>query len=125
MRIFPLDSINLISGASESAYFLYPSTKGKTENHILNLKFDRTSIYRPGVLIVPEGREEIRAIEWVLQKILSVFDYGPYFSIPTNHLGKAMVKYALKDLTNVDNEVEDAPKFVRILENKEISDYIQ
>merc|ERR1719400_1374711 len=110
------------TGASESAYLLYPSTKGKTENHILNLQFDRTSIYRPGVLIVPEGREEIRAIEWVLQKILSIFDYGPYFSIPTNHLAKAMVKYALKDLTNVDNEVkDDAPKFVRILENKEIS----
>ena len=58
MTMFPLDSMNLISGASESAYFLYPITKGKTENHILNLKFDRTSIYRPGVLIVPEGREE-------------------------------------------------------------------
>ena len=90
----------------------------------MNLKFDRTSIYRPGVLIVPEGREEIRVIEWFLQKILSVFDYGPYFSIPTNHLAKAMVKYALKDLMNVDNEV-DSPKFVRILENKEISDYAQ
>ena len=90
----------------------------------MSLNFDRTSIYRPGVLIVPEGREEIRVIEWFLQKILSVFDYGPYFSIPTNHLAKAMVKYALKDLMNVDNQV-DSPKFVRILENKEISDYAQ
>ena len=90
----------------------------------MSLNFDRTSIYRPGVLIVQEGREEIRVIEWFLQKVLSVFDYGTYFSIPTNHLARAMVTYGLKDLTNVDIEIE-TPKFVRVLENKEISDYVK
>ena len=88
------------------------------------MSFDRTTIYRPGVLIVPEGRDEIRAIEWILQRFLSVFDFGPYFSIPTTTLAKTMVKYALDDLSKIESE-EESDKLVRILENKEISEYAQ
>ena len=87
------------------------------------MNFDRTSIYRPGVLIVPEGRDEVRAIEWILQRFLSIFDFGPYFSIPTPTLAKTMVNYALNDLSTVEGERDKLNKLVRILENKEISDY--
>ena len=89
------------------------------------MNFDRTSIYRPGVLIVPEGRDEVRAIEWILQRFLSIFDFGPYFSIPTPTLAKTMVNYALNDLSTVEGERDKLNKLVRILENKEISDYAQ
>ena len=89
------------------------------------MNFDRTSIYRPGVLIVPEGRNEIRAIEWILQRFLSVFDLGPYFSIPTTTLAKTMVKYALNDLAKIEGERDELNKLVRIVENKEIYDYAQ
>ena len=89
------------------------------------MNFDRTSIYRPGVLIVPEGRDEVRAIEWILQRFLSIFDFGPYFSIPTPTLAKSMVNHALNDLSTVEGERDKLNKLVRILENKEISDYAQ
>ena len=123
IAIFQIDKLSYFSGASETAYFLYPSTKGRTENYITSLSFDRTTIYRPGVLIVPEGRDEIRAIEWILQRFLSVFDFGPYFSISTTSLAKTMVKYALNDLAAAEGERDELNKLVRILENKEISDY--
>ena len=125
ISIFQIDKLRYFSGASETAYFLYPSTKGRTENYIQSLNFDRTSIYRPGVLIVPEGRNEIRAIEWILQRFLSVFDLGPYFSIPTTILAKTMVKYALNDLAKIEGERDELNKLVRIVENKEIYDYAQ
>ena len=77
------------------------------------------------MLIVPEGRGEVRAIEWILQWFLSVFDFGPDFSIPTNILAKTMVKYALEDLTTIEGEKDELNKLVRIVENKEIYDYAQ
>ena len=112
-------------GASESSYFLYPQTKGRTESYILNLNFDRTSIYRPGVLIVPEGREDVRAVEWILQRFLSVFDFGPYFSIPTRTLAKAMVRFSLSDLNTGEVKKGSSNPLVRILDNKEIYDYVK
>ena len=92
----------------------------------MGLGFEHTSIYRPGVLIVPEGRDEIRIVEWMLQRLLSLFDWGPYFSIPTKQLAKAMVNLALRD--NVQRNPENSKKSkttVRILENKEIFDSIE
>jgi len=38
------------AGASASSAFLYPKTKGEIENYYQSLKFDRLSIYRPGIL---------------------------------------------------------------------------
>ena len=92
----------------------------------MGLGFEHTSIYRPGVLIVPEGRDETRTVEWMLQRLLSLFDWGPYFSIPTKQLAKAMVNLALRD--NVQRNPENSKKSkttVRILENKEIFDSIE
>ena len=91
---------------------------------MLSLEFQRTIIYRPGVLITPEGRDEIRALEWVFQKVLSVFDWGPFFSIPTKRLAKAMVNIALNnDEWRKDTISADSSKNLeQILDNKEIFD---
>ncbi|ODV81808.1 protein FMP52-1, mitochondrial [Suhomyces tanzawaensis NRRL Y-17324] len=47
------------AGAKTSSPFLYPATKGKLEDDIIALKFPRTIILRPGVLLgdrdVPKG----------------------------------------------------------------------
>ena len=113
------------AGASDSSYFLYPLTKGKTEKSIIALGFENTIIYRPGVLLTPEGRQEIRMVEWVLQKLLTVFDLGAHFSIPAKRLAKAMVRLALRDSIQ-KHTITTSPtdKAVRILENKEIFDLI-
>ena len=98
-------------------------TKGKTEKSIIALGFENTIIYRPGVLLT--GRQEIRMVEWVLQKILTVFDLGAYFSIPAKRLAKAMVRLALRDSIQ-KHTITTSPtdKTVRIVENKEIFDLI-
>jgi hypothetical protein len=37
-----------VSGAKANAWALYPQTKGKAEEAVRNLGFERTSVYRPG-----------------------------------------------------------------------------
>jgi oxidoreductase len=37
-------------GANPNSWFLYPKTKGEVEEALKNLKFQSTSIYRPGLL---------------------------------------------------------------------------
>ena len=70
---------------------------------------------------MPGGRDEIRIAEWILQNFLSIFDWGPYVSIPTKELAKAMVKFSLND-TSTDAEINSNSqnRVVRIVENKEI-----
>lgn len=48
-----IDTYVIISsvGANENSRFLYPQTKGKLENDIIDLKFPRTIILRPGALL--------------------------------------------------------------------------
>ena len=93
---------------------------------MLKLGFEHTVIYRPGVLITTEGREEVRALEWVLQKILSLIDWGSYFSIPTKHLAKTMVTLALTSDQAHEHKIspESDKRVVRVLENKAICDYV-
>lgn len=38
-------------GANKDSYFLYMKTKGQLEQDIIDLKFDRTIILRPGILL--------------------------------------------------------------------------
>uniref|UniRef100_A0AAV1UWL2 NAD(P)-binding domain-containing protein n=1 Tax=Peronospora matthiolae TaxID=2874970 RepID=A0AAV1UWL2_9STRA len=37
-------------GANKDSWFLYPQTKGEVEDRVQQLQFDRTSIFRPGML---------------------------------------------------------------------------
>ena len=75
---------------------------------------------------MPDGRDEIRVAEWILQNFLSVSDWGPYVSIPTTELAKAMVKFALNDTsTDPAKKSNSQNKMVRIVENKEIFDSVR
>ena len=61
-----------ILGAKANAWTLYPSTKGKAEEAVKELEFERTSIYRPGLLITE--REESRILEKTAQCMAGFFD---------------------------------------------------
>ena len=75
---------------------------------------------------MPGGRDEIRIAEWILQNLLSVFDWGPYVSIPTKELAKAMVNFSLYDTsTDAAKKLDSQSKSVRIVENKEIFDSVR
>ena len=58
---------NLLSskGADKSSNFLYLQIKGEVEARVEELKFDRYSIFRPGVLLC--DRQESRPGEWLVR----------------------------------------------------------
>ena len=64
--------ISLFLGAQADKWALYPSTKGKAEEAVKELEFERTSIYRPGFLIAK--REEPRIFEKTAQCMAGFFD---------------------------------------------------
>ena len=116
----------LTIGASDASYFLYMHTKGKTENAIIDLQFPQTSIYRPGVLITPDGRNELRVLEWMGQSVLRLLDWYSSFSVPVSVLGKVMVYNAFtsglhkKGYMASDSHEEEIKPSIHILENKDI-----
>eukprot|EP00093_Oithona_nana_P001102 01102.XXX_964_215_1 [CDS] Oithona nana genome sequencing. len=81
-------------GAKANAWTLYPSTKGKAEEAVKDLGFQRTSIYRPGLLIT--GRQESRVLERTAQCMAGFLDRSSKASIKTEDLAKAMVFNATK-----------------------------
>ncbi|KAG7388183.1 Oxidoreductase htatip2 [Phytophthora pseudosyringae] len=85
------------SNANKESWFLYPQTKGEVEGNIKLLEFERTSIFRPGLI----NRGELaRTVESI----------GSYFlpSITTLAIAKGMVVdyesgvQGLKEWSNAD-----------------------
>lgn len=50
-------------GANASSWFLYPKSKGLTEEGLARLGYSSALTFRPGVLIAPGGRQERRLAE--------------------------------------------------------------
>jgi len=96
-------------GAKVNSWFLYPGTKGKAEEAVKALGFDRVSVYRPGLLLTP--RDESRLMEKCAQSFAGFFDTGSSVSMPVTTLAKAMVNNALLKAGASGNET---------LENAEI-----
>ncbi|CAC5413515.1 HTATIP2 [Mytilus coruscus] len=100
-------------GANKDSLFLYPKTKGKVEEELKALDFDRLSIFRPGMLLC--DRQESRPGESVLR---FCFKAMPNFvikatAISTDNLAKAMV-----------NRVsEQSSEKIEIIENKQLYDF--
>jgi oxidoreductase len=69
-------------GADSSSWFLYMSTKGKTDDAVCAMKFPRTSIFRPGLL--GRGDDKARFVERFASFFAPVMD--------TATLGAAVVK---------------------------------
>ena len=78
-----------IPGAKVNSWSLYPQTKGKAEEAIKELGFNRVSIYRPGLLITE--RNEPRMFEKAAQCMAGFLDRSNKASIKCDDLGKAMV----------------------------------
>jgi hypothetical protein len=82
-------------GADTNGMFFYSRTKGRLEDELLGMDFDKLSIYRPGLLLAQ--REEFRIGEFFAQHVGSVLNFalvGPlqkYKAIPVETVAKAMV----------------------------------
>lgn len=83
-------------GANSSSWFLYPKSKGLTEEGIAALGYSTTSIYRPGLLLAPGGRAERRIPEYLSTLVIPHLPMGKtHLSIPTPVVGRALVESAL------------------------------
>jgi len=93
-------------GAKANSWFLYLGTKGKAEEAVKALGFDRVSVYRPGVLLT--AREESRMLEKCAQSFFSVVDSGSSRSMPVPTLAKAIVNNAFKTGISGNETLESA-----------------
>ncbi|GAA5923566.1 hypothetical protein JCM1841_002986 [Sporobolomyces salmonicolor] len=91
-------------GASSSSPFLYPKSKGLTEEGLAALGYDQTIIFRPGLLVVPGGRKgDHRLAESLfgsdlpfLPKLTGVLShFTDSMQIETPLLGRALVNAAI------------------------------
>ncbi|GAA5953716.1 hypothetical protein JCM8115_004128 [Rhodotorula mucilaginosa] len=83
-------------GANSSSWFLYPKSKGLTEEGIAALDYSTTCIYRPGLLLAPGGRAERRIPEYLSTLVIPHLPMGKtHLSIPTPVVGRALVESAL------------------------------
>ncbi len=82
-------------GANANTSNFYLHVKGKTENKLKNIGFDKLLIFRPGLLL--GQRTEERAGEGIAQKLFGewtqkVIIFGKYTSIKASQLAKSMVE---------------------------------
>lgn len=103
---------NLLSskGADKSSSFLYLQVKGEVESKVEELKFDRLSVFRPGVLLC--DRQEFRAGEWLVRKFFSSLphSWASGHSVPVVTVVRAML----------NNVVSPSSGQMELLENKAI-----
>ncbi|TMW63891.1 hypothetical protein Poli38472_014801 [Pythium oligandrum] len=60
-------------GSNKNSWFLYPQTKGEAEENIKKLSFERTSIFRPGLINRGElARAVEKAALWVSPSVTTV-----------------------------------------------------
>ncbi|BGP42643.1 hypothetical protein JCM10449v2_006655 [Rhodotorula kratochvilovae] len=83
-------------GANSKSWLLYPKSKGLTEEGLAGLGYARTTIFRPGLLIVPGGRGENRLPERLAVAVIPRLPFvASSLSILTPTLGRALVHAAV------------------------------
>ncbi|XP_036896275.1 oxidoreductase HTATIP2 isoform X2 [Sturnira hondurensis] len=83
-------------GADKSSSFLYLQVKGEVEDRVEELKFDRYSIFRPGVLLC--DRQESRPTEWLVRKFFGCLpaSWANEHSVPVVTVCRAMLNNAVR-----------------------------
>jgi len=80
------------AGANSKSMFLYPQSKGLTEQCIAAIGYAETIIFRPAILEIPGGRPSTSLKETFVRPIVSVLNkFTDTTGIPTPILGKAFV----------------------------------
>jgi oxidoreductase len=120
-----LETFSLVSsaGASASSWFLYPRTKGQSEEIISTLLtpvIPRVHILRPGMLKYPIGtdnsRKEKRLVEEVVIRMDPLLEWvGPgKYSINSDDVARAMIK--------LSTDKSLSKEATTIFENKDLRD---
>eukprot|EP00834_Sanchytrium_tribonematis_P001931 NODE_51_length_31136_cov_0.357670.p19 type:complete len:210 gc:universal NODE_51_length_31136_cov_0.357670:27711-27082(-) len=100
-------------GANPYSYFLYPSSKGKTENDLLAIKFKNCYIMRPGLLVTTLKRPENRWIDNYMNMIVPYLPFKDYFSVSVDKVAQCMIKLIKTPSSQVIFENGDIHKFTK------------
>jgi len=78
-------------GSNKDSFFLSPKTKGLAEQHVSEIEFPRTTIFRPALILI--DRQETRFVESASRILLKPIMWAKptWLSIPVNTLAKAMI----------------------------------
>ncbi|KZV89551.1 hypothetical protein EXIGLDRAFT_740955 [Exidia glandulosa HHB12029] len=80
------------AGANASSFFLYPKSKGLTENALAALGYSDTIVFRPG-LLTETKRAEPRMAETITEAATGFLNrLTPIFQMPVPILAKSMLK---------------------------------
>ena len=96
------------SGAANSnSSFLYLQSKGKTENDLLKIGFQKCYIIRPAMLLYDEKRPDQRWAETLLIGLLSVLPFKHLFSAHVDKIAELQIKLAKELPSKVTYENSD------------------
>jgi len=101
------------AGANSKSYFLYPKSKGETEEALSAIGFERVTIVHPAFLKVVETRASAGSGEWAVNKLVPVLEF---ISEKTTTISVAAVAKAMRLIgTSPTTEVEGVkPKRVEV-----------
>ena len=103
-------------GAKSSSWFLVWSTKGKAEDAIKSLGFEKTSIYRPGFLLAE--RDQPKMFGEMGQNIVRMVDKKNAKSIHVSDLAKVMVARSLQSRSGESVEILEHSMIVEMIPSK-------
>ncbi|CAO3647490.1 unnamed protein product [Cunninghamella blakesleeana] len=117
-------------GSNANSWFLYPRSKGQTEEKLKEAGFEKVSIFQPGFLEVEEQRAKSRPAEVFLGTTLSKINniLNLHIAVPVGRVGEAM-KIAAQQPNNISKDVETQTSKigtkVLIFSNKNIDEMVK
>ncbi|ESO02200.1 hypothetical protein HELRODRAFT_66168 [Helobdella robusta] len=115
------EEFHLVSsgGANKDSFFLYPKTKGQTEDDVTKIGFKYLYIYRPSVLLC--DREESRLAEKTFKTLIKpvTWAFPTFISIPTSTVALGIVIKATQPKPNA-LDISGEKNHVEIIDNKEL-----
>jgi len=91
-------SLVTAQNANKNSSFLYPKTKGLTEEHVSEIPFEKITIARPGFLISPTGR-----VMFILKPIIWL--KPTFMSVPTLKVSKSMIYSLCNNLSDQKTDI--------------------
>ncbi|KAI8972358.1 hypothetical protein BDB01DRAFT_845126 [Pilobolus umbonatus] len=84
------------TGANKNSMFLYPKTKGETEEALKQTGFEKVSIFRPALLETVEPRPNNRIVESIALAVIPSIShfFNLHQSVSVKDVGRAMHKVA-------------------------------
>ncbi|KAL4139900.1 hypothetical protein PRNP1_015329 [Phytophthora ramorum] len=98
------------SNANKDSWFLYPQTKGEVEESIKQLSFERTSIFRPGLIDRGELARTVESIAGYLLPSVTTHAIARGMLVDYERSGKGLKEWSNADLKQHEPTVAASDK---------------